>query len=164
MCVIRITCSKRSCNPRSSSTTLNRRASSSEPKTSSRINSEKFWPARSAIICEIARRSTRFATSSSPPEIRLRRAVLENDDVVLIVELELHIARVGQVREERAGELRELWPQREIEVGAEIRVRAVELIVQPLVAAEHIELRLHATEIGLRDLRRSDCRLRREHI
>jgi hypothetical protein len=27
------------------------------------------WPARSAIISEIASRSTRFARSSSPPEI-----------------------------------------------------------------------------------------------
>src|SRR5580698_2686782 len=69
MCVIRITCSNRSCSRRKSSTTLCRRDSSSDPNTSSRISSENAWPARSAIICEIASLSTRFARSSSPPEI-----------------------------------------------------------------------------------------------
>src|SRR6185437_9375502 len=68
-CVMRITCSNRSCSPRRSSRTLARCASSSDPKISSSTRSENGCPERSAIICEIARRSTRLARSSSPPDI-----------------------------------------------------------------------------------------------
>src|SRR5216110_676172 len=52
MWVIRITCSKRSCSPRNSSTTLNRLASSSDPKTSSRISSERAGQAFSLLILD----------------------------------------------------------------------------------------------------------------
>ena len=54
------------------------------------------WPDRSAIIWEMARRSTRFERSSSPPEITgFGNSVLEHDQVVLVVELEFRVAPIA---------------------------------------------------------------------
>ena len=93
------------------------------------------WPARSAIICEIASRSTRFARSSSPPEITgfgharprararcsCRRARARRS-----------APSVSSVRNALASS-RQLGPQLEVQVGAQIGVGAIELVVQALV-------------------------------
>ena len=69
--------------------------------------------------------------SSSPPEMhRLGVAVLEQRRAVVLVELELGVAAVGEVAEERGRELGEVGPERGVELGAEIGQGAVELLVQ----------------------------------
>jgi len=58
---------------------VQRRASSSEPKISSSTKSDSGWPARSAIICEMASRSTRLAiVLLAARDDRLRNTALED--------------------------------------------------------------------------------------
>ncbi len=87
---------------------------------------------------------------------RLGDAVLEHDDVVLIVELDLGVAAVGELAQERARQLRELGTQLEVEVGAQVGVRAVELVVQPLVRVELAECTLPVRQLLRRRLRRRE--------
>src|SRR5947208_855948 len=76
MWVINTTWGKRSANRRSRPTTCWRRPSSSEPKISSSTSSVSGWPARSAIICEIARRGALRRATLHLADARLGRRQL----------------------------------------------------------------------------------------
>src|SRR2546423_119321 len=78
---------------------------------------------------------------------RLWNAVLENDDVVLIVQLELGVPRIGQLTKKCARELRKLRTQLEIEVGAQIGERSIQLVVEPPIANQGLQLRSALLEL-----------------
>ena len=135
MCVITITCSKRSLSRRNSSTTFARRA---------RPASRRSRRARAARTpAPPARRSSARSPGAArgcdvllaARNHRLGHAVLEHHDVVVLVQLQLVVAPVGEIGEETAGDLRELRPQLEVEVGPQVGERAIQLVVEPLVAS-----------------------------
>src|SRR5450432_3631002 len=68
----------------------------------------------------------------------LRAPVLEYEDVVLIVELELVVTSIRELRQERARELRQFRAKLKIQIGAQVGIGAIALVVQQLV---HRELR-----------------------
>src|SRR2546423_14312271 len=83
----------------------------------------------------------------APRQHRLWNAVLENDDIVLIVQLELGVARVSQLTQKCARELRKLRTQLEIEVGAQIGERSIQLVVEPPIANQGLQVRSALLEL-----------------
>ena len=67
----------------------------------------------------------------------------------MIVQLQLGVARVGELGEKGARELGDLRPELDIEVGAHVGVRAIELVVHALVLVQLVELGLRFGEIAL---------------
>src|SRR4029450_13445925 len=86
---------------------------------------------------------------------------LEHQDLVVAVELELGVARVRKIVEERTGKLRQLGAKLEVEVRSEIGIRAIELVVQTTVDLQPIEGRLTALELPSRSLRALERQPRR---
>jgi len=87
--------------------------------------------------------------------------VLEDDDVVLVVQLDVRVATVGQLANVAARQIRDFWPKLLIEVGAQIGERAIELLVQPAVAHELGQSCFVLGEIRPRLLCRLERRARR---
>src|SRR6185312_1892731 len=70
---------------------------------------------------------------------RLHRTILQYDDVVAIIEFEFAVAPIREIGEERAGQLGDFRAELEVQVGPEIGVGAIELIVQALARVELAE-------------------------
>ena len=73
---------------------------------------------------------------------RLGIAVVEQRGAVVLVELEVGVAAVGEVAQEAGGEVGEIGTQRGVEIGAQIGERAVELLVQRELGAGGRDLAL----------------------
>src|SRR5579863_1065989 len=92
---------------------------------------------------------------------RLRQPVLEHDDVVLIVEFELAIPALGQIREEPARQLGDFRTKRKVEVRPQIGERTIQLVVHPLVPVQRVQLGLQLVQLPASDFRPLHRRPRR---
>src|SRR5207253_1103910 len=73
-------------------------------------------------------------------------------DGIVLGELELVVAAVGQVREEAGGELGDLGTHAPVQLAAQIRERPVELVVKPLTGLERADLPLPLRPLGFASL------------
>src|SRR5204863_8567699 len=70
---------------------------------------------------------------------RLRNVVFLDDDVVILVELQIGVSAVRQVREESACELGDLWTEVLVQIGPDVRVGVIQLLLQPKIDRENAQ-------------------------